>query len=121
MAGKEGELKHATDAACSCDCGETGHGADFDGDGHGWLQCACVECGPNNARCTVEVSPIAAYFMCVERGQPLPSTADGVAEAAFCGDCREHNQLLLRREAVLRARLKRRRANETTPAGTGDT
>ena len=50
------------------------------------------------------------------RGKELPiSLLDASNHPGFCGDCRDHNLLELRKEAVIRARQKRARVARDVP------
>ena len=99
----------AAEAPCPCDCGDPRAGrvhlCDQPAFGGQWLLCTCTSCGPAGEgrlqQCTVQVDPIVGVF---------------TGRLVLCEDCRQHCELVRRREAVLRARFKRKHQGESLSA-----
>ena len=99
--------------ACGCDC-ESGmffintedeDEADFP------IQCYCTVCGPTTEagqRCTVKLSFVQVLWMRHLRGLPLEchSLEQPLENIAYCGGCRDHGLLGLKKAAVCRSRGK---------------
>ena len=117
------QLIAEADAACGCDCGE--YAAEEEGQGQGqgegegedqgdlWSCCECKCCGILGQGCTVPCSEILRIGTALERGKDCSilmqrmSTELDLQHLAkenpkFCGDCRDHGCLELRRQAVQR-------------------
>ena len=74
----------------------------------GWEQCNCVLCGEDG--CRRLVSPLLRLAVLVDRGRPPQNIAAELEGSPnYCGDCRDHNLLEIRRAAVRRARAKRQK------------
>ena len=71
----------------------------------GWERCDCVLCGEDG--CRNLVSPVRRMAVLAERGIQPQNVADIEASPNYCGDCRDHCLLEIRRAAVLRSRAKR--------------
>ena len=90
-------------SVCGCDCHLDGHLVSTEPSG--WEQCDCVLCGEDG--CRVPVSPLLRIAVLVDRGRLPLNLADIEASPNYCGNCRDHNLLEIRRAAVRRARAKR--------------
>ena len=105
-------MANAKEEVCGCACGI---GARYDLEvpielASGLRQCECRLCGPG--RCSVDVHPICFLSQaliqkgsCVASISPFP---------ILCEDCGEDFLLQQRREAVRRARCKRKRDADAT-------
>ena len=107
-------------ARCDCDCGNEDRVAFETPDDEFLLQCHCTCCGPgpaNTRRCTVYLHPVTIAITQLERGRALPAENNAeelLRTPIFCEDCREHQLLELRRQAVLSARMKRKQEQNKT-------
>ena len=111
-------------------CGDEG--------GSVWTYCECKLCGPDGQGCKVRCDELCRGLFTLMRGKSLRELAqaemdeDGAASVdkdkhpKYCGDCREHALLDLRRKAVKRRRendeqerlaAKRQQRNEITAKG----
>ena len=70
-----------------------------------WERCECVLCGEDGCRNLVK--PELRISVLIARGIPPQNVADIEASPNYCGDCRDHCLLEIRRAAVLRGRAKR--------------
>ena len=97
-------------SGCGCGCGrddnfviDLGSGPSVPCDD----LCECTFCGPcdgfGNRRCTQMISFILMMATAIDRGVGLEQGP----QPAYCGHCRNHCLLQIRRAAVLRARNKR--------------
>ena len=98
----------ANQAACGCDCGE-----DLGEPDPAYpIQCWCTMCGPTatdgSRQCRVRMNVVAAIWTHFERGKAFPNDDSMYRVPAFCGYCREHNLLRLRRDAVHRMQKHKR-------------
>ena len=103
---------------CECDCG------DVEGDESNWSCCECTLCGIG--QCSVRCSEVVRFWVATERGHDRKglhdrmaapgglSDEDKVVYPKFCGDCREHQLLIIRRKAVVKSRDRRREVVEGT-------
>ena len=111
-------LEQAILCACECDCSDWDDLAENGQDDGGWLRCSCISCGPPSAqgarRCLQRLSPVKTFYQhLVVRGkQPPTDTSSCSSMLTFCSPCDEKNLLELRKQAVVRAR-NRRKANES--------
>ena len=104
--------------ACGCDCDSglmlltTEDEADFP------IQCHCMVCGPTTEagqRCTVKLSFVQVLWMRHLQGLPLESHSleQPLETIAFCGNCRDHGLLGLKKAAVCRSRRKHQQQART--------
>ena len=110
-------------AHCGCDCGNVDgmiHLTSAEEDDplqEPWIQCECMLCGlEEGGRCQVKMSPILMIFQSIWNGPDRNGNLQ-LVEQAFCGQCREHNLLQRRREAVKRSRENRQLEDERRRKG----
>ena len=94
--------------ACDCDCAHDQDEPDLTFP----IQCWCTMCGPTatdgSRQCRVRMSVVAAIWTHFERGKAFPNDDSMYRVPACCEDCREHNLLRLRRDAVQIMQKKKR-------------
>ena len=71
-----------------------------------WDRCECLQCP--GGRCKLLISPLNKFFLEVEAARQSGSCGSNDMVRTLCGDCREHYLLDLKRQAVKRARDKRK-------------
>ena len=70
----------------------------------------CTKCGRPGRGCDTTINIINIGVHLLLRGREIPSSLLEVSKhPGFCGDCRDHNLLELRKQAVIRGRRKRAR------------
>ena len=76
----------------------------------------CTKCGRPGRGCDATINIINIGVHLLLRGREIPSSLLEVSKhPGFCGDCRDHNLLELRKAAVVRARQKRARVAGKVP------
>ena len=117
------QLPYSSDAmacACGCDCGvDDGHILDDDEDPVNWSCCECKCCGIAGQGCKMHCSEILRVNLAQKRGEDAAALVSAYDENGvlnhdeikkenpkFCGDCREHGLIELRRKAVQRSRKR---------------
>jgi len=111
------------DAACGCDCREwVDQVTDQTLVDEGWSCCECKCCGIPGQQCKELCSEVCRLGSALERGKDAnalmmtygdhmaPSLETKKEHPMFCGQCRSHGLLDLRRKAVQRMHMLKRSA-----------
>jgi len=99
------------DSACGCPCAEW---SDTPGD-VAWARFECQECGEAGQGCRTQISEVARIFAALDVAEQMDEASPRLRltedfqrqSPKFCGDCRDHGLLALKRAAVQRARDRR--------------